>query len=352
MKREARRLLSKGVHSLTVSIDHFNGSSDVGRIDAVLISLDHSLEMLLKASILERGGEIRDKPDDRETIGFDACIRKALSDGAIKFINEDQALSLQSINGLRDAAQHHLLDISEHQLYLHARAGVTLFADLMRTVFATELSRYLPARALPLSTIAPVDIDVLFENEAREIAKLLQPSRRRRVEAEARLRPLAILDATVRGEKFQPSSKELDTLGARLASGETWHAVFPGAASIVFAEDGAGPKVNLRLTKKEGVPVQLVPAGTPGASVVGVKRVDELGFYNLSLTDLAAHVGLTPPKATVAARHLNLYGDPECFKEIVIGKSRFKRYSQVAIEKINKLLKEGSIDDIWASRSR
>jgi hypothetical protein len=352
MKREARRLLSKGLHSLTVSIDHFNSSSDVGRIDAVLISLDHSLEMLLKASILERGGEIREKPDDKETIGFDACVRKALSDGAIRFIDEDQALSLQSINGLRDAAQHHLLDISEHQLYLHCRAGVTLFADVMRGVFKKELSAYLPARALPLSTVAPVDIDVLFQNEVQEIAQLLKPGRRRRVEAEARLRPLAILDATVRGEKLQPSSKELDALGARLAGGEKWHDVFPGAASIAFAEDGAGPKLNLRLTKKEGIPVQLVPAGTPGASVVGVKRVDELGFYNLSHRDLAAHVDLTPPKTTAAAQYLNLYDDPECFKEIVIGKSRFKRYSQVAIERINKLLKERSIVEVWSSRRR
>ena len=65
MKREARSLLSKGLHSLTVSIDHFNSSSDVGRTDAVLIALDHSLEMLLKASILHRGGEIRDKPTDK-----------------------------------------------------------------------------------------------------------------------------------------------------------------------------------------------------------------------------------------------------------------------------------------------
>lgn len=103
-------------------------------------------------------------------------------------------------------------------------------------------------------------------------------------------------------------------------------------------EAGAGHKLNLRRTKKEGIPVQLVPAGTPGASVVGVKRVDELGFYNLSHRDLAAHVDLTPPKTTAAAQYLNLYDDPECFKEIVFGRSRFKRYSQVAIPANPKLL--------------
>jgi hypothetical protein len=189
MRRETRRLRSKALHSLTVGIDHFNASSDIGRTDAVLISLDHSLEMMLKAAILHRGGAIRDSPDAKETIGFDACVRRALSDGSIKFINEDQALGLQSINGLRDAAQHHLLDISEHQLYMHARSAVTLVADILRSVFLEELGHHLPARALPLSTIAPVDIDILFQNEAAEIAKLLQPGRRKRVASDPRRRP-------------------------------------------------------------------------------------------------------------------------------------------------------------------
>jgi len=34
-------------------------------------------------------------------------------------------MSLQTINGCRDTAQHHLLDISEQQLYIHAQSGVT-----------------------------------------------------------------------------------------------------------------------------------------------------------------------------------------------------------------------------------
>jgi hypothetical protein len=74
--------------------------------------------MLLKAAILHRGGRIREKRA-KQTIGFDACVRKSLSDGEIKFLKEEQALVLQTINGLRDAAQHHLLDVSEGQLYVH-----------------------------------------------------------------------------------------------------------------------------------------------------------------------------------------------------------------------------------------
>ncbi|MCR6489830.1 hypothetical protein M8542_44165 [Amycolatopsis sp. OK19-0408] len=80
---------------------------------------------MLKAAILHRGGWIRD-PGEKSTIGFDQCVRRALSTGKIQFLSEEQALTLQSINGLRDAAQHHLLDIGEGQLYLQAQSGITL----------------------------------------------------------------------------------------------------------------------------------------------------------------------------------------------------------------------------------
>jgi len=58
MKREVKLLRKKAVESLLLCIEHFNRPSDVGRADAVLILLDHSFEMLLKACILHRGGRI------------------------------------------------------------------------------------------------------------------------------------------------------------------------------------------------------------------------------------------------------------------------------------------------------
>ena len=131
--------------SLTLSIEHFNRPWDLGRGDAVLILLDHSFEMLLKAAILHRGGRIRD-PREKNTIGFDACVRRALSTPAVQFLSEEQALVLQAINGLRDAAQHHLVDLSEAQLYLHAQGGVTLFRDLLDAVFNEKLTDLLPER--------------------------------------------------------------------------------------------------------------------------------------------------------------------------------------------------------------
>jgi hypothetical protein len=82
MKREASLLLAKACDSLILSIELFNRPHDRGRISSTLIQLDHAFEMLMKASILHRGGRIREKRA-RETIGFDACVRRSLSDGSV-----------------------------------------------------------------------------------------------------------------------------------------------------------------------------------------------------------------------------------------------------------------------------
>jgi hypothetical protein len=183
--------------------------------------------MLLKASLLHRGGKIRE-PRAKQTIGFDACVRKALSDGSMKFLTREQALTLQSINSLRDAAQHHLVDLSEQHLYLHAQSAVTLFRDLLKTVFNRDLTSDLPERVLPVSTTPPADIATLFDTEIDHIKTLLRPKSRRRVEAYARLRGLAILEGAIQGERIQPGSGDLNKLAQKIQGGESWDKFFPG----------------------------------------------------------------------------------------------------------------------------
>ena len=96
MKKEAKNLFSKGIDSLILSIELFNRPHDRARIHGVLIFLDHAMEMLLKGSILQRGGRIREKRA-KQTIGFDTCVRRGLSDEKIKFMSKEQALTLQSL---------------------------------------------------------------------------------------------------------------------------------------------------------------------------------------------------------------------------------------------------------------
>lgn len=340
-------MLQKACDSLVLAIELFNRPHDRGRVSSTLILLDHSFEMLMKAAILHRGGRIREKRA-KETIGFDACVRRSLSDGKIKYLTEEQALVLQTINGSRDAAQHHLLDISEGQLYVHMQSGVTLFRDLLKSVFKQDLANHLPTRVLPVSTSPPTDLATLFDSEVQEIKKLLQPGRRRRIEAVARLRPLAILDATIRGEKGQPSDSDLRRLGKEILQGKTWDRIFQGVAAVEITSDGTGPSLSLRLSKKEGIPIQLVAEGTPGASIVAVKRVNELDFYSLGAKQFADKCGLTLPRLIAIVDYLGLRGASEYYNEIKIGKLVFKRYSPKAIDRIKKVLEKESADEIWA----
>jgi hypothetical protein len=300
----------------------------------------------LKAAILQRGGRIR-KKREKLTIGFDACVREGLSGSIPSFIREEQALTLQAINSLRDAVQHHYLDISEDHLYLHAQSGVTLFRDILADVFAINLSDRLPDRVLPIATKVPVDLITLFEREIEEVNKLLAPGKRRGVEALGKLRSLAIVENAVGGEKFQPAESDLRKLEARIRRGEKSNTLFPSVSSITLVTEGHGPELKIRLAKKEGIPVQLVPEGTPGASVVALKRVNELDFYSLSCTQLAKKVGLSVNKAIAVIYCLKLKGNDKYHKEIVIGRSTFNRYSPQAIDAIKEALEKRGMPEIW-----
>ena len=348
MRREAKLLLNKACDSFLLGIELFNRPYDRGRASVALIHVDHAFEMFLKAAILHRGGRIRERPDEN-TIGFDSCVRRCLSDDKIRFLTEEQVLTLQTVNRLRNATQHHLLDISESQLYVHIQSAVTLFRDLLKAVFQGELSDHLPDRVLPISTLPPTDLIAIFDSEVSEILKLLQPGRRRTVEADSRLKSLAILDSTLRGKKEEPSPSTLRKLGQELLR-KQWPDVFPGATRIDVVTDGAGLGFSIRLTKREGPPVQIVSEGTPRSLGVGVRRVNELGFYNLGAKDLANNLGLTVPKTIACVEHLDLKSDQDCYKEIKVGHTVHKRYSQKAIAKIEAALKIESAEEIWAKR--
>ncbi len=346
MRKEVKLLYKKAVDSLVLSIELFNRPNDTARVHGVLIMMDHSFEMLLKSSILHKGGKIKESRAT-QTIGFESCVRKSFSDNDIKFLNEDEVLTLQSLNGLRDAAQHYTLEISEQHLYFQAQSGLTLFRDIVKRVFGIDLKEGLPVRVLPLSTTPPTDIQAFFSNEIQDIKKLLGPNKRKNIEAVEKLRALAIMENAVQGNVTQPSDSELKKTLRTLEQGGNFGQLFPGVSTLNFTSNGYGPSLDLRISRKEGVPVQVVPEGTPGAHVVALKRVNELDFYNLGRDQIAKKVGLTGPKTSAVIYYLNLKNDNESFKKITIGKTHYDRYSQKAIGRIKEAVVETPIDEIW-----
>lgn len=352
MKKEVKMLLNKATDSLILSIELFNRPQDQCRHTGSLIMLDHSFEMLLKAAILHRNGQIRQRRNDKNTIGFDACLRIAISSENMQFLTPEQALVAQAINGLRDAAQHYILQISEPQLYVHMQSGVTLFSDILMNVFGIKLVDKLPQRVLPIATLAPLDIDALFRFEIREIKKLLTPRSRHGHEAYSRIRPLCILDAVISGEKnTQPSDKEIKNIATSLKEGKKWDQIFKGVAGIKLDKTGNGPTISLKISKKADVAVELVKED-PNAAVVAVKRVNELDFYSLGLKKMTENIAkqykyITTIKLLSVIKHLKIQNNAEYYKEIQIGSQIHKRYSKYAQDYLIEQIPSLNVEQNW-----
>lgn len=352
MRREARQLLDKAGDSLLLGIEVFNRPHDRGRVAATLILMDHAFEMLLKAAILHRGGSIREKGRENQTIGFSLCVRRALSDSKIAFLTEEQSITLQALNSLRDAAQHHLVTLSEASLYLHAQTGVTLFRDLLDRVFGRKLVSMMPARVLPVSTTPPVDLMTLFAQEHEAVRQLLRPGSRKAQLAEQRLRAMSILDRAIKGEEGQPTAAQLKALAQAVRQGRSWKDLFPGVAAVNITADGSGPTLSLRLSKQEGVAVKVTKDGEPGGAAIAIRRVNDTDIFTLGLKDLAKKLGLNEFEASALVYNLGIKNDPEAFKVLKIGASKHPRYSQKALDALHKAKASADMPTVRAAYSQ
>jgi hypothetical protein len=187
----------------------------------MLLLLDRAFELLLKAAILHKGGRIRENGEN-ETFGHEKCVRVCLSDDRIKCLTNEQALTIQIVNSLRDAAQHYMLEVSEQQLYLYAQAGVTLYSDVLTSVFGGSLRDHIPDRVLPVCTMPPQDLHTMVRAEFAEIKIMVQPKSRRMLQARAKIRALAVIEASLNGVRSQPGEGELNGLLAKVRAGSTW----------------------------------------------------------------------------------------------------------------------------------
>ena len=348
MRKEARILHGKAVDSLVLGVDHFNRAWDRGRSEAVLIMLDRAFELLLKAIIVHRGGSIRETKKAGTTIGFDMCLRKCLSDAALQCLSEDEVVALQTLNTLRDAAQHHIIEVSEEFLYINAQAAVTLFGRLATEVLGSPLRNEIPARILPVCARPPRDLGEIFDAEFADIKALVAPGSRKRLDAHARLRAMAVVQASLDGRKSQATEEELGAIVKQISSGLDWRDIFPGVSCLTIDVEGNGPGLVIRITKNKGEAVKLVKDGDPSATVIAVHKVNELDFYNLGLKDLAKKLKQTQPKLLCLIMHDRIQDDVDCFKTMKIGSQAYKRYSMTALDRLAKRLKEVDLERLWS----
>jgi hypothetical protein len=345
MRREAGLLKGKAISSLRRMVAAFNGLDEDGRQNAVVRELQHTFEMLLKASLREKNVPVFDKRTGR-SIGFKKCVELARQH--LK-LSEEQLGLLRAIDALRDDEQHWLADLNEGLLYVHARGAITLFDEILEAIFGERLASHLPGRVLPISTKPLVDVEILIDEQYGQIQDLLKPGKRRRAEARAMARGLLALEGHV-AEDARVSERDVNRVERAIRDGKKVSQVFPRLATIGATYSGEGPMIEVRFTKREGAPVSFISADDP-REAAAIRQVDLERKYYLSKTALAERVGLTPPRATALRRHLGIDEDEDCVHVFQFDSQRHYRYSDNALRKMKEALGDGVDMDLGVARA-
>ena len=341
LRRESLVLKTKAIASLRRAVGAFNSYEEEGRVSNVLLLLQHAFEMLLKAGLVQAGISVFD-PQLGQSIGFAKCVNLGREHLRLK---DEEAGTLRAIDALRDDEQHWYNAISEPLLYAHVRAAVTLFDDLLLRVFEDRLVEHLPHRVMPVSSELPRDIQLLIDEEYQQVYDLLRPGRRRRVEANGRIRSLLAMEAHL-ADEVRVSRKDVARVEKAIREGKNREEVFPLLGSLQADVAGEGLQVTVRFSKREGAPVRYAGADedVPAAAI---REVDLQRKYHWSATELADRLGLTSPRATALRRHLNIDEDSACRYDFTFGRLTHRRYSDNAFTRMREALDHVDMEEIW-----
>lgn len=346
LKQDARALKKKALFSMRAAMTAFNSPHDDGRVTDVLLRLQHAFEMLIKASLVQGGRSVFDKNTGR-SIGFEAAVRQCQQLAGLK-ITDEEAGTLRAVDAMRDEEQHWLTEVDEGLLYLHGRASVTLFDDVLYKVFGERLADHLPLRVLPISVDPPQDFVTLVDREYANIAALLKPGRRARSTARAKLRALLAMESHVEPDAHV-SVSDVNRVEKGVRAGKTREQVFPRLGEVGATVSGQGLDVQVRFVKQGGMPVRLVKDDAVDASAF--REVDLQKKYHRTPTDLAADIGLTTARATALRAHLGIDDDDNCRHVFVFGSQRYTRYSDNAFTRMREAAAGLDMPAVWAAHA-
>jgi hypothetical protein len=213
---ESQMYKEKAEDSLLLVVELFNRPHETGRLSAVLLHLNHSMEMLLKAILLEHDYEIR--KDNGHTIDMSKCI-EVLNGGTrddpdLDLLSEDEKITLNEISSHRNETMHGNSVISEQLLYGYARSGLSIIDGLLNEEFNESLDDILPSRVLPISGSPLKHLDIIYQEETEKIQELLDQGARD--SARARARAIEISNRTQQGEEDPPTNSEVENILDRI----------------------------------------------------------------------------------------------------------------------------------------
>ncbi|MBT9569416.1 MAG: hypothetical protein IV085_14095 [Thiobacillus sp.] len=346
LKREARTLKAKAIASLRRGLETFNSHNDEGRPESVLLFLQHTSEMLIKALLVQNGQGVFDK-EKGTSIGLEKALNIAQSKG---WISAAQAGSIRVVNAMRDQAQHWMIVVPEDVLYINARALITTIDDILQAHFADTLADNLPLRVLPLSTLPIPNFDLLVNREYAQIHELLAPGRRARDEARGRISTLLAMEAHV-SEEVSVSKRDLDRIEEAIRNGTPVVQVFPRLMTLATDVSGEGPTIRVRITKAEDAPAVRYVTGDDPQSAAAIREVDLQRKYHLSPKELADKLNLTTAKAKAVRDHLRIDEDQANVMIFEFGSQKHPRYSDNAFRTMKEAIKPELIELAWQQRA-
>ena len=345
--RDARTLTTKSIFSMKRAMSSFNSYDDDGRVCSVLLHLQHACEMLLKAVLMQNKVKVFDEKSGK-SIPFSRALHICRQEYGL---DEAEAGTMRMIDALRDAEQHWFTLVEEDVLYLHTRAIVTVFDSYIKRTLNLDLYSHIPTRVLPVSTKPPGNFDFLIDREFRLISELLQPGKRKRDEARARIRALLAMEGFA-AEEVEISEKDINRIEKALKDGKELSEVFPRLNTVASTFEGDGPTVTVHFSKKEGAPVRYVAGDDPNGAAA-VRQVDLQKKFYLGAIDLAKAIKLSPPKAQALRSYLKIEEESSCCHIFEFGKSKHVRFSDNAKNKMKTAIEDGlDIEELWKQQKR
>ncbi|MCJ1688602.1 hypothetical protein [Rathayibacter sp. VKM Ac-2927] len=344
LKQDARALKTKALSSMKAAMVAFNSPQDDGRVTEILLRLQHSFEMLLKAALTQGGVRVFDIELGR-SIGFEAAVRQSQQLASL-MVTEDEAGTLRTIDALRDDEQHWFTEVSEGLLFLHTRAAVTLFDDLLHRAFGDRLADHLPLRVLPISVEPPQDFVTLVDREYEKIAELLRPGRRARSAARARLRALLAMESHVDPDA-KVSQSDVKRVEKGIREGKTREQVFPKLGAVGAEVRGAGLEVEVRMVKHGGMPMTY----TNDEDAAAIREVNLQKRYSISRQELADKLRLSTARTAALRAHLGLDSGEPYHHVFVFGSVKHPQYSGEAVSKMRAAMTRYDMDAIWRAHS-
>lgn len=345
LKREARTLKTKAIASLRRGLEAFNSYDDHGRPESVLLFLQHTCEMLIKALLVQKGQDVFDKKKGT-SIGLEKGLNIAQSKA---WITSAQAGSVRAVDAMRDQAQHWMIVVPEDVLYINSRALITTIDELLQGHFDDTLADNLPLRVLPLSTKPIPDFDVLVNREYEQIRELLAPGRRARDEARGRISALLAMEAHA-SEAVSVSKRDLNRIEEAVRNNIPVARVFPRLMTLANDVAGEGPTIRIRIVKKEDAPPVRFVSGDDPQAAAAIREVDLQRKYYMSPSQLADKVKLTTAKSKAVRDFLGIDADDANVMVFEFGSQKHPRYSDNALRAMKDAITPELVDQAWRQR--